>query len=204
MSVTRACGDWIQHVPNTGAVRALGTVVVAVVLGWASLQPAQAQGHSADEAAMIAVEHYGGETLSVSPDGDYLIVRLLLPDGRVIDVAVDRWFQHQLTATMRRAFRRMRRALRRKQVDDTVPSVAGGVRGDYTVGPLRGGSLRGGPESREPAHAGECSTDEAAKIGVERHGGKALSVSPDGEYFIARLQLPDGRVIDIAVDRWGC
>ena len=196
MSVTRACGDWIQHAPNTGAVRALGTVVVAAVLGWASLQPAQAGGHSADEAAKIAVKHYGGETLSVSPDGDYLIVRLLLPGGRVIDVAVDRGFQHPQTKA------KVIRELRRKSVVgyELVPPIE-----DMALlldMPSLGG-LRGSP-SREPAPAGECSTDEAAKIGVERHGGKALSVSPDGEYFIARLQLPDGRVIDIAVERWGC
>ena len=91
MSLTRACSDWIHHLPKTGAVMALSTVVVATVLGWASVQPAHAGECSTDEATKIAVERYGGQALSVSPDGDYLIVRLRLPDGRVIDVAVDRW-----------------------------------------------------------------------------------------------------------------
>ena len=32
--------------------------------------------------------------------------------------------------------------------------------------------------SLQPAHAAECSANEAGKIAVERYGGKALSVSP--------------------------
>ena len=91
MSLTRACSDWIQHPLKTRAVLAFSAVVVAAVLGWASVQPAHAGECSTDEATRIAVERYGGQALSVSPDGDYLIVRLQLPDGRVIDVAVDRW-----------------------------------------------------------------------------------------------------------------
>ena len=55
-----------------------------------------------------------------------------------------------------------------------------------------------------PAHAAECSTAEASKIAVKRYGGKALSVTPDGDVLIVRLRLADGRVIDVAVDRWGC
>ena len=91
MSLTRACSDWTQHPLKTRAVLAFSAVVVAAVLGWASVQPAHAGECSTDEATRIAVERYGGRALSVSPDGDYLIVRLQLPDGRVIDVAVDRW-----------------------------------------------------------------------------------------------------------------
>jgi NifU-like protein involved in Fe-S cluster formation len=56
----------------------------------------------------------------------------------------------------------------------------------------------------EPAHAAQCSTEEAAKIAVKRYGGKALSITPDGDVLVVRLQLADGRVIDVAVDRWGC
>ena len=55
-----------------------------------------------------------------------------------------------------------------------------------------------------PAHAAECSTAEASKIAVKRYGGKALSVTADGDVLIVRLRLADGRVIDVAVDRWGC
>ena len=55
-----------------------------------------------------------------------------------------------------------------------------------------------------PAHAAECSTEEAAEIAVERYGGKAISVTPDGDVLVVRLQLADGRVIDVAVERWEC
>ena len=56
----------------------------------------------------------------------------------------------------------------------------------------------------EPVHAAQCSTADAAKIAVKRYGGKALSVTPDGDVLVVRLRLADGRVIDVAVDRWGC
>ena len=68
---------------------AFGAVVVSAVVGWASPESAHAAECSTDEATRVAVERYGGEALSVSPDGDYLIVRLQLQDGRGIDVAVD-------------------------------------------------------------------------------------------------------------------
>ena len=91
MSMTKARSDWIRSAPKTGAVAMLGALLVAAVLGWASLQSAHAAECSTDEASKIAVKRYGGKALSVSSDGDYLIVRLRLSDGRVIDVAVDRW-----------------------------------------------------------------------------------------------------------------
>ena len=91
MNTTTAPSDRVHQPPKTGPVSVLGTVVVAAVLGCASLQPAQAAECSTDEATRVAVERYGGQALSVIPDGDYLVVRLRLPDGRVIDVAVDRW-----------------------------------------------------------------------------------------------------------------
>ena len=91
MSMTSARSDWIRSAPKTAAVAVLGVVSVAAILGWASLQPAHAGECSTGEASKIAVERYGGKALSVSSDGDYLIVRLRLSDGRVIDVAVDRW-----------------------------------------------------------------------------------------------------------------
>ena len=64
-----------------------------------------------------------------------------------------------------------------------------------------------------PSWAGQASSrhtqqsarqTRAGKIAVERYGGKALSVSSDGDYLIVRLRLSDGRVIDVAVDRWSC
>ena len=76
---------------ESGKARAFGTAAVAVILGFANLAPAHAAQCSTAEAAKIAVERYGGKALSVTPDGDVLVVRLRLADGRVIDVAVDRW-----------------------------------------------------------------------------------------------------------------
>ena len=76
---------------KSGRATALGTAAAAVVLGFAGLAPAHAAQCSTTEAAKIAVERYGGKALSVTPDGDVLVVRLRLADGRVIDVAVDRW-----------------------------------------------------------------------------------------------------------------
>ncbi len=91
MSTKRTRRDRIRRASETAGVPLLGALVVAAVLGLPSLQPAHAAECSANEAGKIAVKRYGGKTLSVSPDGDYLIVRLRLSDGRVIDVAVDRW-----------------------------------------------------------------------------------------------------------------
>ena len=85
MSMVRVCSGWNRHPPKTGAVLRLGAVLVVAVLGWAGLETAHAGECSTDEATRVAIERYGGEALSVSPDGDYLIVRLQLPDGRVID-----------------------------------------------------------------------------------------------------------------------
>ena len=91
MSTKRTRRDRIRRASETAGVPLLGALVVAAVLGLPSLQPAHAAECSANEAGKIAVKRYGGKALSVSPDGDYLIVRLRLSDGRVIDVAVDRW-----------------------------------------------------------------------------------------------------------------
>ena len=91
MTMRRAPSDRSRRAPETGAVPLLRALAVAAVLGWPSLQPAYAAECSTNEAAKTAVERYGGKALSVSPDGDYLVVRLRLSDGRVIDVAVDRW-----------------------------------------------------------------------------------------------------------------
>ena len=91
MSTKRTGSDRIRRASETGAVPLVGALAVVAVLGWSSFQPAHAAECSANEAGKIAVERYGGKALSVSPDGDYLVVRLRLSDGRVIDVAVDRW-----------------------------------------------------------------------------------------------------------------
>ena len=62
-----------------------------------------------------------------------------------------------------------------------------------------------GYASLEPAYAGECSRREAAKTAIDQYGGgKALSVTKEGDYLIVRLRLPDGYVVDVAIYRWGC
>ena len=68
-------------------VFALPLVSVLLALG---PNPAIAGPCSAADAAQIAASRYGGQALSVSTDGAHFIVRLRLPDGYVIDVAVGR------------------------------------------------------------------------------------------------------------------
>ena len=91
MSATRTRKVRTRRQPRSGAAPALGAAVVAAALGFASLESAHAAQCSTEEAAKIAVKRYGGKALSITPDGDVLVVRLQLADGRVIDVAVDRW-----------------------------------------------------------------------------------------------------------------
>ena len=69
------------------AVFAMPLIGVFLVLG---PQQAVAGPCSAADAAQIAASRYGGQALSVSTDGAHFIVRLRLPDGYVIDVAVGR------------------------------------------------------------------------------------------------------------------
>ena len=52
--------------------------------------------------------------------------------------------------------------------------------------------------------AAQCSPADAAQLAVSRFGGQALSVTADGDHFIVRLVLPDGQVIDVAVERGSC
>ena len=91
MNAPRTRGTRTRRRQEPGRATALGTAAAAVILGFAGLAPAHAAQCSTTEAAKIAVERYGGKALSVTPDGDVLVVRLRLADGRVIDVAVDRW-----------------------------------------------------------------------------------------------------------------
>ena len=56
----------------------------------------------------------------------------------------------------------------------------------------------------EPAYARECSTSEAKRIAVDYYGGQVVSVTREGDYMLVRLELSDGRHIDVAIDRWGC
>ncbi len=55
-----------------------------------------------------------------------------------------------------------------------------------------------------PASAALCSPADAAQIAVSRFGGRALSVTADGDHLIVRLVLPDGQVIDVAVEQGSC
>ena len=91
MNAPRTRGIRTRRQRGSGRATVLGTAAAAVILGFAGLAPAHAAQCSTTEAAKIAAERYGGKALSVTPDGDVLVVRLRLADGRVIDVAVDRW-----------------------------------------------------------------------------------------------------------------
>lgn len=51
--------------------------------------------------------------------------------------------------------------------------------------------------------AEECTADKAQKVAEERHGGKAIAVWVDGDYFIVRLEYGD-RVFDVGINRWNC
>ena len=55
-----------------------------------------------------------------------------------------------------------------------------------------------------PVLAALCSPADAAQVAVSRFGGQTLSVTADGDHFIVRLLLPDGQVIDVAVERQSC
>lgn len=79
-----------QQEKRPGAVR-IRVMAAALILGCMSIGSAAARECAAVEAGNMAEAIYGGEAISVRPDGDYLIVRLRLPDRRVIDVAIDRW-----------------------------------------------------------------------------------------------------------------
>ena len=82
--------DQARRRSKTGVTLAL-SAVLAAVLGYASPEPAYARECSRREAERIAIDQYGGgQVLSVIAERDYLIVRLLLPDGYVVDVAIFR------------------------------------------------------------------------------------------------------------------
>ena len=55
-----------------------------------------------------------------------------------------------------------------------------------------------------PVSAAMCSPEDAAQIAVSRYGGQALSITADGDHFIVRLRLPDGQVLDVAIERDSC
>ena len=82
--------DQARRRSKTSVTLAL-SAVLAAVLGYASPEPAYARECSKREAERIAIDQYGGgKALSVTTEGDYLIVRLRLPDGYIVDVAIDR------------------------------------------------------------------------------------------------------------------
>ena len=68
----------------------LPALPVIGLLAAAGPAPASAAQCSPADAARIAVGRYGGQALSVTADGDHFIVRLMLADGQVVDVAVRR------------------------------------------------------------------------------------------------------------------
>lgn len=73
----RTCASLLAMIPVIGFLVASDPVAVSA----AQCSPA--------DAAQIAVSRFGGQALSVTADGDHFIVRLVLADGQVIDVAVE-------------------------------------------------------------------------------------------------------------------
>ena len=74
----RACASLLPVLPIIGLLVAIDPA------------PALAAMCSPADAAQMAVSRYGGQTLSITADGNHFIVRLRLQDGQVIDVAVER------------------------------------------------------------------------------------------------------------------
>lgn len=80
----------VHRASSARAVRFLGTLVLAATFGFVSIESAEAE-CSMNDAKRKAESSYGGTALSVSVDGDYLVVRLRLRDGQIIYVSIPRW-----------------------------------------------------------------------------------------------------------------
>lgn len=84
----------VKYMPDNRSTRPLNAIAVYAAItsgvlmsGVPEIVSAQC---SQSQAAAIAVDRYGGSPLSVYVENDYLIVRLRLDDGRVIEVAIYR------------------------------------------------------------------------------------------------------------------
>ncbi|QTL34513.1 PepSY domain-containing protein [Pseudoalteromonas viridis] len=78
--------------------RCLAATLICCVLAF---QPAQATEKqdtiSKKQAVKLATDKYSGKTLKISKQGEYYVVRILLDDGRIIDLKV-----HQVTGEVKK------------------------------------------------------------------------------------------------------
>ena len=54
------------------------------------------------------------------------------------------------------------------------------------------------------ATAAECSEEKAKEAAQSLHGGNAIGIWVEGDYFVVRLEYPDGTLFDVGVHRWSC
>ena len=81
----------VRHWPKIITTAVLGTVLILILI-YMNLGPAYARECSKGEAVSIAIGQYGAiRSLGVDDVGDYLIVRLLLQGGDIVEVAVYKW-----------------------------------------------------------------------------------------------------------------
>ncbi|QPB82939.1 PepSY domain-containing protein [Pseudoalteromonas rubra] len=78
--------------------RCLAIILVFCLLGAQPTEASQKQDTiSKKQAVKLATDQYSGKTLKISKRGDYYVVRILLDDGRIIDLKV-----HQVTGEVKK------------------------------------------------------------------------------------------------------
>ncbi|MCG7535853.1 PepSY domain-containing protein [Pseudoalteromonas sp. OOF1S-7] len=78
--------------------RCLASTLICCLLVFQTAQATEKQDTiSKKQAVKLATDLYSGKTLKISKQGDYYVVRILLDDGRIIDLKV-----HQVTGEVKK------------------------------------------------------------------------------------------------------